>query len=121
MIEILSQNEFLYHIENQERYLKQETFLFYQMLRDSKIPFKYYLNYFLFCPNFEIFIVDSINNVNNLPEDPSEDMRDEGYRRALDYALIYITYKFNNYDNIEELIDEINEIKSEINKKIKTK
>ena len=55
MIEILSQNEFLYHIENQERYLKQETFLFYQMLRDSKIPFKYYLNYFLFCPNFEIF------------------------------------------------------------------
>ncbi len=119
MIEILSQNEFLYHIENQERYLKQETFLFYQMLRDSKIPFKYYLNYFLFCPNFEIFIVDSINNVNNLPEDPSEDMRDEGYRRALDYALIYITYKFNNYDNIEELIDEINEIKSEINKKIK--
>ena len=119
MIEILSQNEFLYHIENQERYLKQETFHFYQMLRDSKIPFKYYLNYFLFCPNFEIFTVDSINNVNNLPEDPNDDIRDEGYRRALDYALIYITYRFNNYDNIEELIDEINEIKSEINKKIK--
>ena len=119
MIEILSQNEFLYQIENQEKYLKQETYLFFQMLRDSKIPFKYFLNYFLFCPNYEIFIVDSIQKVNALPDEPSEEMRDEGYRRALDYALIYISYKFNNIDNVEDLIDDIDEIKSEINEKIK--
>jgi hypothetical protein len=119
MIEILSQNEFLYHIENQEKYIKQETYLFFQMMKDSKIPFKYFLNYFLFCPNYEIFTVDSIDAINNLPDEPTEDIRDEGYRKALDYALIYISYKFNNYDNIEELIDEINEIKNEINEKIK--
>jgi hypothetical protein len=119
MIEILSQNSYLYQINNHEKYLKQEEYLFFEMLRDSKIPFKYFLNYFLFCPNYEIFYVDSIEKVQKLPNEASEEMKDQGYRRALDYALIYITYKFNNYDNIEELIDEINEIKNEINKKIK--
>ena len=119
MIEILSQNNFIYQIENKELYLKNESYLLFQMLKDSKIKFKYYLNYFLFYPNYEIFTLESANEIKNLPEEPSDKMREEGYRKALDYALIYITYRFNNYDNIEELIDEINEIKNEIREKIK--
>jgi hypothetical protein len=118
MIEILSQNNFIYHIENQEQYLKKEAFLFFQMMRDSKISFKYYLNYFLFYPNYEIFTLDSGNDIQNLKEDISNELREEGYRKALDYALVYICYRFNNNDNIEELFDEINEIKKEINEKI---
>ena len=119
MIEILSQNNFLYHIENQEKYLKSEAFLLFQMFKDSKVPFKYYLNYFLFYPYYEIFTLDSGNDINRLPDDPSDDIKEEGYRNALDYALIYISFRFNNYDDLEELINEINEIKYEINKKIK--
>ena len=119
MIEILSQNNFIYQIENQEKYLKNEAFLFFEMLKDSKMPFKYYLNYFLFYPNYGIFSVESINDINKLPEDPSENIKEEGYRKALDYALIYISYRFNNYNKLEELIDEIKEIKNEINEKIK--
>ena len=52
MIEILSQNNFIYQIENKELYLKNESYLLFQMLKDSKIKFKYYLNYFLFYPNY---------------------------------------------------------------------
>ena len=119
MIEILSQNNFLYHIENQEKYLRNEAYLLFQMFKDSKIPFKYYFNYFLFYPYYEIFALESGNDINKLPEDPNNDMKEKGYRKALDYALIYICYRFNNYDNIEELINEIDEIKKEIYEKIK--
>ena len=119
MVEILSQNNFLYHIENQEKFLKNEAFLLFQMFKDAKVPFKYYLNYFLFYPYYEIFTLDSGNDIDKLPDDPSDDMKEEGYRNALDYALIYISFRFNNYDDIEELINEINEIKYEINRKIK--
>ena len=119
MIEILSQNNFIYQIENQEKYLKSEAFLFYQMLKDSKISFKYFLNYFLFYPNYEIFTLESPNQIQNLPDEPSEEMREEGYRKALDYALIYISYRFNNYENNDELIYEIDDIKKEIKEKIK--
>ena len=119
MIEILGQNNFLYQIENQEKYLKSESYLLFQMLKDSKINFKYYLNYFLFYPYYEIFAFESGNEINNLPDEPSDEIREKGYRKALDYALIYISYRFNNYENIQELIDEINEIKNEIREKIK--
>ena len=119
MIEILSQNNFIYHIDNQEKYLKNEAFLFFEMLKDSKMSFKYFLNYFLFYPNYEIFSVESKNDINNLPEEPSDNLREDGYRKALDYALIYISHRFNTYDNLEDLIDEIKEIKNEINDKIK--
>ena len=119
MIEILNQNSFLYQIENQEKYLKSEAFLLFQMLKDSKVPFKYYLNYFLFYPYYEIFSLESGNDINKLPEDPSDELKEEGYRRALDYALIYICFIFNNYNNVEELINEIDEIKNEIIEKIK--
>ena len=124
MIEILSQNAFLFQVENQEKYLKKEAYLFFQMMRDVKIPFKYYLNYFLFYPNFEIFAIDKIDDLDRMNDDYiSNEIKEEGYRRALDYALIYISYRFNEINSdddndIEELVNEINEIKEEIKTKI---
>ena len=60
MIEILSQNAFLFQVENQEKYLKKEAFLLFENFRDLKIPFKYHLNYISFYPNYEIFTVENI-------------------------------------------------------------
>ena len=119
MIEILSQNNFLYQIENLDKYLKKEAFNFYKMLKESKIPFKYFLNYFLFYPYYEIFTLETEGQIGNLCEDPDDNMREEGYRKALDYALIYINYRFDNNDDIDELINEIDDIKREIREKIK--
>ena len=124
MIEILSQNAFLFQVENQEKYLKKEAYLFFHMMRDIKIPFKYYLNYFLFYPNFEIFVIDKIDDLDRMDDDNiSNEIKEEGYRRALDYALIYISYRFSEInsdddDDVEELVKEINEIKEEIKTKI---
>ena len=118
MIEILSQNAFLFQVENQERYLKEEAFLLFGTFRELKIPFKYYLNYLSFYPNYEIFIVDDIKDIEHLDDDPSDEIKEKGYREALDYALIYINYKFNNLDNVEEIKNEIDEIKNEIGNKI---
>ena len=119
MIEILSQNNFLYQVENLEKYLKREAFDFYKMLKESKIPFKYFLNYFLFYPYYEIFTLEAEGQIGNLPDDPDDNMREVGYRKALDYALIYINYRFDNYEDIDELINEIDDIKREIREKIK--
>ena len=92
-------------------------------MRDIKMPFKYYLNYFLFYPNFEIFVIDNIDDIDKIDDDNiSNEIKEEGYRRALDYALVYISYKFseisNDNEEIEELVNEINEIKEEIKTKI---
>ena len=119
MIEILSQNNFLYQVENLDKYLKREAFNFYKMLKESKIPFKYFLNYFLFYPYYEIFTLEAEGQIGNLCDDPDDNMREEGYRKALDYALIYINYRFDNYEDIDELINEIDDIKREIREKIK--
>ena len=42
------------------------------MMRDIKIPFKYYLNYFLFYPNFEIFVTDKIDDLDRWIEEKVE-------------------------------------------------
>ena len=118
MIEILSQNAFLFQVENQENFLKKEAFLLFENFRDLKIPFKYHLNYLSFYPNYEIFTVDNINDIDNLDEDPSEELKEKGYRKALDYALVYINSRFNNEENVEDIKNEIDEIKNEIGNKI---
>jgi hypothetical protein len=76
MIEILSQNAFLFQVENQENFLKKEAFLLFENFRDLKIPFKYHLNYLSFYPNYEIFTVDNVNDIDNLDEDPSEELKE---------------------------------------------
>ena len=118
MIEILSQNAFLFQVENQENFLKKEAFLLFENFRDLKIPFKYHLNYLSFYPNYEIFTVDNVNDIDNLDEDPSEELKEKGYRKALDYALVYINSRFNNEENVEDIKNEIDEIKNEIGNKI---
>ena len=118
MIEILSQNAFLFQVENQERYLKEEAFLLFRTFKELKIPFKYYLNYLSFYPNYEIFTVEDVYDIEHLDDEPSDEIKEKGYREALDYALIYINSKFNNCDNIEEIKNEIDEIKNEIGNKI---
>ena len=118
MIEILSQNAFLFQVENQEKYLKKEAFQLFENFKDLKIPFKYQLNYLSFYPNYEIFTVDNINDIDKLDDDSSEELKEKGYRKALDYALIYINSRFNNCDNAEEIKKEIDEIKNEIGTKI---
>ena len=118
MIEILNYNAFLFQVENQEKYLKKEAYALFENFRDLKIPFKYYLNYFISYPNFEIFTVNNINDIDNLDDDPSVDLRDLGYKKGLDYALIYINSKFNDEENVEEIKNEIDEIKTEIGNKI---
>ena len=110
MIEILSQNAFLFQVENQENYLKKEAFLLFENFRDLKIPFKYHLNYLSFYPNYEIFTVDNVNEIDNLDEDPSEELKEKGYRKALDYALIYINSRFKNEENLEDIKNEIDDI-----------
>lgn len=118
MIEILSQNAFLFQVEKQENFLKKEAFLLFENFRDLKIPFKYHLNYLSFYPNYEIFTVDNVNDIDNLDEDPSEELKEKGYRKALDYALVYINSRFNNEENVEDIKNEIDEIKNEIGNKI---
>ena len=118
MIEILSQNAFLFQVENQENFLKKEAFLLFENFRDLKIPFKYHLNYLSFYPNYEIFTVDNVNEIDNLDDDPSEELKEKGYRKALDYALIYINSRFNNEENLEDIKNEIDDIKNEIGNKI---
>ena len=118
MIEILFQNAFLYQVENQEKYLKKEAYNLFQNFIDLKIPFKYYLNYLSFYPNYEIFTVDDINEIDKLDDDSNEDKKEEGYRKALDYALIYISSLFNKMDNVDEIKIEIEDIKNEIGNKI---
>ena len=118
MIEILSQNAFLFQVENQENFLKKEAFLLFENFRDLKIPFKYHLNYLSFYPNYEIFTVDNVNDIDNLDEHPSEELKEKGYRKALDYALVYINSRFNNEENVEDIKNEIDEIKNEIGNKI---
>ena len=118
MIEILSQNAFLFQVENQEKYLKKEAFQLFENFKDLKIPFKYHLNYLSFYPNYEIFTVEHVNDIDNLDDESSDELKEKGYRKALDYALIYINSKFNNCDNIEEIKKEIDEIKNEIGTKI---
>ena len=118
MIEILIQNAFLFQVENQERYSKKEAFLLFETFKELKIPFKYYLNYLSFYPNYEIFTVEDINDIEHLDDEPNDETKEKGYREALDYALIYINSKFNNCDNVEEIKNEINEIKNEIGNKI---
>ena len=118
MIEILSQNAFLFQVENQEKYLKKEAFLLFENFRDLKIPFKYHLNYISFYPNYEIFTVENINDIDKLDDESSDELKEKGYRKALDYALIYINSKFNNCDNADEIKKEIDEIKNEIGTKI---
>ena len=118
MIEILSQNAFLFQVENQEKYLKKEAYQLFENFKDLKIPFKYQLNYLSFYPNHEIFTVDNVNDIDKLDDDSSDELKEKGYRKALDYALIYINSKFNNCDNAEEIKKEIDEIKNEIGTKI---
>ena len=118
MIEILSQNAFLFQVENQEKYLKKEAYQLFENFKDLKIPFKYQLNYLSFYPNHEIFTVDDVNDIDKLDDDSSDELKEKGYRKALDYALIYINSKFNNCDNAEEIKKEIDEIKNEIGTKI---
>ena len=118
MIEILSQNAFLFQVENQEKYLKKEAFLLFQNFKDLKIPFKYHLNYISFYPNYEIFNVENVNDIDNLEDDSSDELKEKGYRNALDYALIYINSRFKNEDNVEVIKNEIDDIKNEIGNKI---
>ena len=118
MIEILNYNAFLFQVENQEKYLKKEAYALFENFRDLKVPFKYYLNYFSSYPNFEIFTVNNINDIDNLDDEPSEDLRDIGYIKGLDYALIYTNSKFNDEENVEEIKNEIDEIKNEIGNKV---
>ena len=66
MIEILSQNAFLFQVENQEKYLKKEAYQLFENFKDLKIPFKYQLNYLSFYPNHEIFTVDNVNDIDKL-------------------------------------------------------
>ena len=118
MIEILSQNAFLFQVENQEKYLKKEAFFLFQSFKDMKIPFKYHLNYISFYPNHEIFTVETIDDIDKLDEDPIDELKEAGYRKALDYALIYINSRFNNEENVEEINNEIDDIKNELRSKI---
>ena len=118
MIEILSQNAFLFQVENQENFMKKEAYILFENFKELKIPFKYYLNYLSFYPNYEIFLVENINDIDKMEDDVNDDLKENGYRKALDYALIYINSRFNECENIEEIKNEIDDIKNEIGNKI---
>ena len=62
--------------------------------------------------------MDNVHDIDKLDDDSSDELKEKGYRKALDYALIYINSKFNNCDNAEEIKKEIDEIKNEIGTKI---
>ena len=118
MVEILNKNAFLFQVENQEKYLKKESYALFENFRDLKVPFEYYLNYYSFYPNHEIFTVDGINDIDNLDDEPSEELRDKGYRKGLDYALIYINSIFNDEENADEIKNKVDDVKREIGKKL---